>query len=98
MLLAAHPLWVADMTYVSKGAGFLYAAVVLDIFSRRIVAWTIGETMASDLVISSAQYGVVDECNQRGAGLIHRSNQGSEGVFNRSLLDDLASPRMAFAN
>ena len=49
---APNRLWVADMTYVPTWAGFIYLAVVLDVWSRRIVGWAIGETMEADLVIS----------------------------------------------
>ena len=40
-------LWVADMTYVPTWAGFIYLAVVLDAWSRRVVGWDIGETMTA---------------------------------------------------
>ena len=43
---APNQLWVADMTYVPTWAGFIYLAVVLDVWSRRIVGWAIGETMS----------------------------------------------------
>ena len=44
-----NQLWVADMTYVPTWAGFVYLAVVLDAWSRRVVGWAIGETMAVTL-------------------------------------------------
>ncbi len=46
-------LWVADMTYVPTWAGFIYLAVVLDVWSRRIVGWSIGERMTADLVLAA---------------------------------------------
>jgi putative transposase len=48
---APNQLWVADMTYVPTWAGFLFLAIVLDVWSRRIVGWAIGETMTADLVL-----------------------------------------------
>ncbi len=38
-----NQLWVADMTYVPTSAGFIYLAIVLDVWSRRVVGWSIGE-------------------------------------------------------
>ena len=48
---AAGPnaLWVADMTYVPTWAGFIFLAIVLDVWSRRVVGWSIGEQMTADL-------------------------------------------------
>ena len=42
-------LWVADITYVPTLAGFLYLAIVLDVFSRRIVGWAMDSSLATDL-------------------------------------------------
>jgi putative transposase len=50
---APNRLWVADMTYVPTWAGFIYLAVVLDAWSRRIVGGAIGETMTAELVLSA---------------------------------------------
>ena len=103
---APNQLWVADMTYVPTWAGFIYLAIVLDVWSRRIVGWAIGETMSSDLVISALNMALSMRVPNGGARLIHHSDQGSQGVFNRSsqqrvnllMLSDLASPQMVFAN
>src|SRR5262249_26844516 len=46
-------LWVADITYVPTWAGFLYLAVVLDAFSRRIVGWSMATTLATRLVLDA---------------------------------------------
>ena len=48
-----NQLWVAHMTYVPTWAGFLYLAVVVDVYSRKVVGWAFGERMTSDLVIAS---------------------------------------------
>ncbi len=48
-----NQLWVADMTYIPTWAGFLYLAVVIDVFSRKVVGWSFGETMTASLVISA---------------------------------------------
>jgi hypothetical protein len=48
-----NQLWVADMTYVPSWVGFLYLAVVVDVYSRKVVGWAFGERMTSDLVIAA---------------------------------------------
>lgn len=50
---AANQLWVADMTYVPTWAGFTFLAIVVDVWSRRIVGWAIGESMSTELVLSA---------------------------------------------
>ena len=72
---APNQLWVADMTYVPTWAGFIYLAVVLDVWSRRIVGWAIGETMSSELVISALN---MAHAMRSPDGVIHHSDQGSQ--------------------
>jgi putative transposase len=57
--VAAGPneLWVADLTYVPTWAGFIFLAIVLDVWSRRIVGWSIGEQMTADLVLAALNMG-----------------------------------------
>jgi len=68
-------LWVADMTYVPTWAGFIYLAVVLDVWSRRVVGWAIGESMSSDLVLAALNMAIAQ---RRPQGVIHHSDQGSQ--------------------
>ena len=68
-------LWVADITYVPTWAGFLYLAVVLDAFSRRIVGWAMGVNLKTQLVLDAMNMAV----GQRKPGsVIHHSDQGSQ--------------------
>ncbi len=68
-------LWVADITYVPTWAGFLYLAVVLDAFSRRIVGWAMGHTLKTQLVLDAMNMALT----QRNAtNVIHHSDQGSQ--------------------
>jgi putative transposase len=68
-------LWVADITYVPTWAGFVYLAVVLDVWSRRVVGWCLGETLHADLVPAALNMAL----EQRKAhGVIHHSDQGSQ--------------------
>ena len=48
-----NQLWVADMTYIPTWQGFLYLAVVTDVFSRKVVGWAFGANMTADLVINA---------------------------------------------
>jgi putative transposase len=74
---AAAPdlLWVADITYIPTWAGFLYLAVVLDAFSRRIVGWSMATTLAKQLVLDALNMALV---GRRPRGVIHHSDQGSQ--------------------
>jgi putative transposase len=68
-------LWVADITYVPTGSGFLYLAVVLDACSRRIVGWSMATTLATRLVLDALDMAL---STRRPAGVIHHSDQGSQ--------------------
>lgn len=68
-------LWVADITYVPTWAGFLYLAVVLDAFSRRIVGWAMGHNLKAQLVIDAMNMAVGQ---RRPRNVIHHSDQGSQ--------------------
>lgn len=70
-----NQLWVADMTYVSAGAGFIYLAVVIDVWSRRVVGWQIGEEMTADLVVNALN---MAEWQRKPESVIHHSDQGSQ--------------------
>jgi putative transposase len=54
---APNRLWVADITYIPTWAGFLYLAVVLDVFSRRVVGWAMETYLRTELVLGGAQHG-----------------------------------------
>jgi putative transposase len=69
-----NQLWVADMTYVPTWAGFVFLAVVLDVWSRRIVGWAIGEQMTAELVLAALNMALQQ---RRPEGVIHHSDQGS---------------------
>jgi putative transposase len=68
-------LWVADITYVPTWAGFIYLAIVLDVWSRRIVGWAIGEQMTTALVLAALNMATVQ---RRPNEVIHHSDQGSQ--------------------
>ena len=72
---APNQLWVADMTYVPTWAGFIYLAIVLDVWSRRVVGWSIGEQMSADLVLAALNMAITQ---RRPTDVIHHSDQGSQ--------------------
>jgi len=74
-------LWVADITYVPTWAGFLYLAVVLDAFSRRVVGWAMGHDLKTQLVLDALNMALTQ---RRPTEVIHHSDQGSQGGFKRS--------------
>jgi putative transposase len=68
-------LWVADMTYIPTWTGFLYLAVVVDAFSRKVVGWSMGETMTAELVLAALNMALH---TRRPETVIHHSDQGSQ--------------------
>jgi putative transposase len=68
-------LWVADITYIPTWAGFLYLAVVLDVFSRRIVGWAMETYLRTELVLKALDMSLGQ---RRPAQVIHHSDQGSQ--------------------
>lgn len=74
---AAGPdqLWVADITYIPTWAGFLYLAVVLDVWSRRIVGWAMATRLRKELVLAALEM-ALDQ--RRPDSVIHHSDHGSQ--------------------
>ena len=68
-------LWVADITYIPTWAGFLYLAVVLDAFSRRIVGWSMATTLHTQVVLDALEMALQQ---RQPSGVIHHSDQGSQ--------------------
>ena len=69
-------LWIADITYVRTWSGWLYLAVVLDTFSRRVVGWSMADHLQSDLVVDALNMAL---WNRRPApGLVHHSDRGCQ--------------------
>ena len=68
--------WVTDITYVRTLEGWLYLAVVLDLFSRRVVGWSMASHMRTDLVMEALTMAVGNRLP--GADLMHHSDRGSQ--------------------
>jgi putative transposase len=72
---APNELWVADITYVPTWAGFLYLAVVLDVFSRRVVGWAMETHLRTELVLDALEMAVEQ---RRPEGVVHHSDHGTQ--------------------
>ncbi len=68
-------LWVADITYIPTWAGFLYLAVVLDAWSRRVVGWSMATHLRTELVLEALNMALEQ---RRPEGVIHHSDQGTQ--------------------
>jgi putative transposase len=64
-------VWASDITYIRLGSGFVYLAIVLDIFTRRIRGWALGRSLEGSLTLLALQRGL-----QKGCPAIHHSDQG----------------------
>jgi len=73
---APNQLWVADMTYIPTAAGFLYLAVVLEVWSRKIVGWAMSSRMTTQIVLDALSMAI--EQRRPAAGVIHHSDQGCQ--------------------
>lgn len=73
---APNEKWTTDITYIPTLEGWLYLAIVLDLFSRRIVGWAMSARMTSDLVLDALHMAIRDR--KPAVGLIHHSDRGSQ--------------------
>jgi transposase InsO family protein len=73
---APNRVWLADITYVPTAEGWLYLAVVLDLFARRVVGWAMSETMPQQLTIDALTMAITQRCPS--PGLLHHSDRGSQ--------------------
>ena len=72
---APDQLWVADITYIPTWAGFLYLAVVVDAWSRRVVGWSMATHLRTELVLSALEMAL---WRRRPEEVIHHSDQGCQ--------------------
>ena len=69
-------IWLTDITYVPTAEGWLYLAVVLDLYSRRIVGWAMSASLHRQLVIDALQMALT--ARQPPPGVLHHSDRGSQ--------------------
>jgi len=71
---APNQVWLADITYIETDQGWLYLAVVMDLFSRKIVGWAMANHLRADLPLAALRMAI--SAQRPGAGLIHHSDRG----------------------
>ena len=71
---AINQLWVADITYIRLRIEFVYLAVILDAFSRRVVGWALGRTLQAELAVAALRMALIER--QPPPGLVHHSDRG----------------------
>lgn len=71
---AVNQLWVADITYIRLRVEFVFLAVVLDAFSRRVIGWALGRTLEAGLAIAALTMALTERKPQ--PGLVHHSDRG----------------------
>jgi len=80
--------WVSDITYISTVQGWLYLAVVMDLFSRRIVGWSMSRWLSRGIVVNALKMAI--EARHPEPGLIHHSDRGSQ-YTSEAFRDELAN-------
>ncbi|MCC4300363.1 DDE-type integrase/transposase/recombinase, partial [Aurantimonas coralicida] len=74
--------WGADISYIWTAEGWLYLAIVLDLFSRRVVGWATSDRLKRDLAVEALRRALV--ARNPAPELVHHSDRGSQGRFKRS--------------
>jgi len=95
---APNRAWAGDMTYIQTEEGWLFLAVVLDLFSRRIVGWSLREDMRSELVVDALRMASLQRSPNRKTELIFHSDRGSQYAsfdFNQVLNEYSIRPSMS---
>ena len=90
--------WAGDVTYIPTGQGWLYLAVVMDLFSRRIVGWSMRDSMRSEIVIDALEMAWLQRSPGKDRGLIFHSDRGSQYAsyeFNQVLNERGITPSMS---
>ena len=76
VLTGIDQLWVADITYIRLASEFVYLAVVIDAFSRRVIGWALDVTVEDDLPLAALRMAL--ELRRPAPGLVHHSDRGSQ--------------------
>ncbi len=79
-----NQLWAADITYVRLLRGFVYLAVILDLFSRKVIGWALSASLNAELVVEALQVALQSRSVE--PGLIHHSDQGGFSMPRTNML------------
>jgi transposase InsO family protein len=91
-----NQIWVSDISYIATREGWLYLAITLDLYSRKVVGWQVSNRITKELVITA--YLKAYRSRKPGGGLIHHSDRGSQYAsndFQLILSNTLAKPSMS---
>ena len=75
-----NELWVSDLTYVATWRGFVYVALVIDAFARRIVGWRVSSSLRSDLALDALEQAISERQEDSEERLIHRTATAECGI------------------
>ena len=98
----SHRKWGADISYIGTAEGWLYLAVVLDLFSRRVVGWAASDRLKRDLAVEALRRALA--ARNPAPGLVHHSDRGSQYcsvdyqalLRKRGILISMSGCRVAF--
>ncbi|WP_405753201.1 MULTISPECIES: transposase [unclassified Streptomyces] len=82
---APNQLWVADITYIKTFSGWVYAAFVIDVFSRMVAGWQVATSLYTELALDALEMAIWRRRHAGGdlAGLVHHSDRGVQPGLNR---------------
>ncbi len=95
-LLGPNQLWVADITYVRLACEFVYLAVVLDVFSRKVIGWALSRSLRAQLPICALEHAIANR--RPPPGVVHHSDQGVQyacGEYMQKLREHGMLPSMS---
>jgi transposase InsO family protein len=103
-LTGINQLWVADITYIRLAAEFVYLAVVLDAYSRKVVGWALDRTLAASLTVAALEQAIAQR--QPPPGLVHHSDRGlqyaseeyAKVLRSRSIVPSMSRPANPYDN
>jgi putative transposase len=81
VLSGIHQLWVADITYIRLKVEFVYLALILDVYSRRVVGWSMNTKLESDIALDALEMALKQR--RPVAGLVHHSDRGVQYASNK---------------
>lgn len=81
-VMGLDEVWTVDLTYIRIANGFVYLAIVLDLYSRRVIGWSVSKRIDGDLAVAALRMAIGQRKPR--PGCIHHSDRGVQGGFNRS--------------
>ena len=92
-LTNVNQAWAADLTYIRIVNGFVYLAVILDLFSRKVIGWAISKHIDAELAVAALQQAI--QQRQPPPGCVHHSDRGVQGGLKESSQHRFSESRIA---